>query len=88
MRLDAAHQLDRDRVLDLGQFVALELADAVLGGDRAAHSQHDLVHDRVHLVPAGDEGGRVGADRLADIVVDVAVAEMAERHRPRSPGSA
>ena len=47
-----AHQLDRDLVLDLGQFVALEHADAVLGGDRSAHPQHDLEHHRIDLVPA------------------------------------
>jgi hypothetical protein len=83
-RLDAAHQLDRDLVLDVGQFVALEHADAVLGGDRSAHPQHDLEHHGVDLVPARQEIGGVAADRLADIVVDVAVAEMAERHRPRA----
>src|SRR5437016_5659461 len=32
-RLDAAHQLDRDLVLDIGEFVALEHADAVFGRD-------------------------------------------------------
>ena len=83
-RLDAAHQLDRDLVLDVGQLVALEHADAVLGRDRAAHPQHDREHDRVDLVPARQEVRGVAADRLADIVMDIAVAEMAERHRPRA----
>src|SRR5258707_11074629 len=36
----------------------------------------------VHFVPPGEERLRVGADRLADVVMNVAVAEMAERHRP------
>src|SRR3954467_4677936 len=83
-RLDAAHQLDRDLVLYFGKFVALEHADAVFGGDRAPHPQHDREHDFVDLVPARHEIGGVAADRLADVVVDIAVAEMAERHRPRS----
>jgi len=56
----------------------------VLGGDRAAHPQHDGEHDGVDLVPPRKEVRGVGADRLADIVMDVAVAEMAERHRPRA----
>ena len=41
-------------------------------------------HRVVHLVPARQEFRLVGADRLGDVVVDVAVAEMAERHRPRA----
>ena len=41
-------------------------------------------YDRVDLVPAREEIRGVAADRLADIVMDVAVAEMAERHRPRA----
>ena len=35
-------------------------------------------------MPARHEVGCVAADGLADIVVDVAVAEMAERHRTRA----
>jgi hypothetical protein len=42
------------------------------------------MHDVVDLVPAREEVGLVGADRLADIVMDVAVAEMAEGHEPRA----
>src|SRR6266853_4269528 len=36
----------------------------------------------VHFVPPGEERWRVGANRLADVVMNVTVAEMAERHRP------
>src|SRR6202035_5214020 len=82
--LDGAHQFDRDLVLDLGQFVALEHADAVLGRDRSAHPQHDVEYPRVYLVPAAHEIRGIAAQGLADIVVDIAVAEMAERHRPRT----
>src|SRR5882757_4914104 len=83
-RLDPAHQLDRDLVLYFGKLVALEHADAVFGGDRSAHPQHDGEYDFVDLVPARHEIRGVGAERLADVIVDIAVAEMAERHRPRS----
>ena len=60
-------------------------ADAVLGRDRAAvASRTTAMHDGVDLVPAREECVLVGADRLRDVVVDVAVAEMAERHRAGS----
>src|ERR1700731_1029304 len=75
-RLEGAHQLDRNLVLHAGQFVALEHADALPGGNRSAHPQHDVEHDSVDLVPAGEEIRSVRTDRLADIVMDIAVAEM------------
>jgi alpha-ketoglutarate-dependent taurine dioxygenase len=82
-RLEAAHQLERDRVLHRRQEIALEHADAVLGRDRAAVFLHHGEDHGVHLVPALEKFGLVGADRLADVVVDIAVAEMAERHGAR-----
>src|ERR1700680_2118807 len=75
-RLDGAHQLDRDLVFHAGQFVALEHADAVLGGNRSAHPQHDLEYHRIDLVPAAHEIGGVAANGLTDIIMDIAVAEM------------
>src|SRR6185312_16783248 len=74
--LDAAHQFERDRVFHRRQQVAFEEPDAVLGGDRAAVFFHDREYDVVHLAPALEKRFFVGADRLADIVVDIAVAEM------------
>ena len=68
----------------VGKQVALHDADAVLGRDRAAVFQHDIEHDHVDVMPALEERGLVGIDRLRDVVVDVAVAEMAERQRPRA----
>ena len=58
--------------------------------NRAAHSERRAVHDGVHLVPARQEGGLVRADRLGDVEVHVAVAEMAERQRAgtRAPARA
>ena len=38
----------------------------------------------VERLPIAQEDRAIHAGRLADIVVDVAVAEMAERHRPRA----
>ena len=67
-----------------GSEFALELADAVLGRDRTVVFKHDLVDGVVDLAPALEELRAVGANRLADIEMHVAVAEMAERHRPRS----
>src|SRR5690349_20961109 len=83
---------DLSRVHDIGGVegaldAAHQLADAVLGRDRAAMRKHPSMHDMVHLVPAGDEGVLVGAERLGNIVMNIAVAHMAEgadagaRHR-------
>ncbi len=57
---------------------ALELANAVLGGVRAAEARDDSVHDLVHRLPGIEKGLLVGADRLRHVEVDVAVAEVAE----------
>ena len=43
--------------------------------------RHHAEHHRIDLVPALEELLLVGADRLGDVVMDVAVAEMAERQR-------
>src|SRR6202049_5215501 len=83
-RLDGTHQLDDDLVFRARQFLALELANAVLGGDRSAHPPHDVEYHRIDLVPAVHEIRGVAANGLADIIMDIAVAEMAERHRPRA----
>ena len=58
-------------------------------------ARDDRVHDLVHRRPLVEKGGLVGADRLADVKMDVAVAEMAKgddaraghegRRPPRSP---
>ena len=84
MRLSARIRSSATGSLTVGKQVALHDADAVLGRDRAAVFQHDVEHDLVHVMPALEERGLVGADRLGDVVVDVAVAEMAERQRPRA----
>ncbi|MNY39491.1 hypothetical protein D3C86_1741750 [compost metagenome] len=36
------------------------------------------MHDLVHIPPAAEEFGLVGTDRLGNIVMDIAVTQMAE----------
>ena len=80
--LDGAHQLDLDRRFVVGDLVALQAADAVLGADRPMKLTHDIVDDVVELLPPREIGRGVGAFRLGQVEVDVAVADMAEGHRP------
>src|SRR5580704_6590385 len=79
--LDGAHQLDLDRRFVMSDLVALEAADAVLGADRPVKLTHHTVNDVVELLPAREIRGGVGAFRLGQVEVDVAVADMAEGHR-------
>src|SRR5260370_35051133 len=81
-RLDGTHQLDRDLVFHLRQFIALEHPDAMLGGDRSAHPQHDVEYHRLGLVPAPKKIRRVAANRLADTLMAISVLDMADRHLP------
>ena len=53
-------------------------ADAVLGRDRAGMARDDRMDDLVHRRPVVEKRRLVGADRLADVEMDVAVAEVAE----------
>jgi hypothetical protein len=41
--LDGTHQLQRHRLLALGQFVALQRADAVFDGNRTAQCAHRVI---------------------------------------------
>ena len=87
-RLDPAHQLDLQRAFEAQQLVALQLADAVLGGDRAAEAGNDIVHRRGHRPPQRQIRRLVHAGRLRDVVVHVAVAEVTEGDRPRTGAQA
>ena len=69
-------------LLGVRQQIPLQAPDAVLGADRAFEIEHDLMHRRIQRLPIGEEHIAVHRHRLAHIVMDVAVAEMAERHRP------
>src|SRR5262249_21008484 len=56
----------------------LQAADAMLGADRAVEAAGEVVDDVVELGPALEELGRIGAGRLAQVVMDVAVADVTE----------
>ena len=77
---DLAHQRQLERRLARRELGPLEPADAVLGADRAAERRDQVEHLALHLVLQRDE--RLGRHRrgLQQVVVDVAIAQMAERH--------
>ena len=64
-RLEAAHQVEGDRVGVAREFLALQEADAVLGGDLAVQRLDDVVHDSVEAAPKIEEGGAVHLRGLA-----------------------
>src|SRR5271155_2200135 len=66
-RLDLAHDVERHGVLPVREPVALQLPDAVLGGERAGIAGDYRVDDLVHRLPSTEESGLVRADRLADV---------------------
>src|SRR5215831_18721507 len=78
-RLDGAHESEFDRCGDAGKLRSLQLPDAVLGRDRSAAGEHDVVHRTRDLIPAREKRGLVGAGRLSDVVVHVAIPEMPDR---------
>src|SRR5271166_3721856 len=80
--LDLAHHRKGGRILPAGEQAALELTDAMLGRIGAAEASDDSVNDLVHRIPAVEKSLPVCADRLRDIEMDVAVAEMAEGDHP------
>src|SRR5690606_14144082 len=57
---------------------ALEPAQAVFGRDRAVVAADHVVNDLGAFLPAADEGGDVLADARQDVVVQIAVADVAE----------
>ena len=84
--LDRAQGMDARRAAQARELGALQLADAVLGGDRAAGGGDQIVdqaRDRgaFGFVPVGR-----GVAAGADVEMDVAVAEMAEAAGDRRPG--
>ena len=60
------------------QLAALELADAVLGADAAAERIDDVVHNAVDLGLSRHEFGVLAGFRFGLVVVQVAVADVAE----------
>ena len=73
--LDLAQQRDGDRIAEAGQLVALELADAVFGGNRSAPFGHEVMDLRADRLAIGDlPGGGFYTGRCNDMEVDVAIA--------------
>ncbi len=52
----------------------------MLRADRAAHLAHNAMHDGIHLTPEIEKDFLVHAFRLAQIEMDIAIANMAERN--------
>ena len=78
--LDAAHGVELCLAAPVRHHAGLEAADAVFGREAAVEAAHHRVH-RIHdRVVLGEEPGGVGVLRLFQVEMNIAVAEMAERH--------
>src|SRR5687768_2998247 len=82
--LERAHEIERGRVLVSFELAHLGLADAVLGADAAAMLRDEVVHGAADLGRARRERAAVAAGRLAQVVVQVAVGEMAVGYQART----
>ena len=71
---------DFDRRLVAQRFVRLHRPETVLGGDRTAHASRDVIDQPGALVAVRAMDGLVGAGGRNYVVVDVAVADVAEGH--------
>src|SRR4051794_20490345 len=76
--LDRAQRVDAPRRRETGELGALQLADAVLGGDRAARGGDEVVDQFRDLLALGVVPAGRGVAAGADVEVDVAVAKVAE----------
>src|SRR5258706_13302153 len=86
--LELAHQLQFERRFIAPDFLALQLAQAVLGADRAAEASHTVVHDAVDRRRIPDKSIRGNPLGSGYVVVDVSVAEVSERHNAHAGISA
>src|SRR5882724_7183567 len=80
--LDRAHGVELDAAAVVGEFVDLELSDAVLGRDRAAIGHDDIVDGPADGLAVRHEALLVPARRRLTVEVNIAVTDMAERYRP------
>ncbi len=76
--LQRLHQPQGHGVLVEQKFVALEEADAMLRRDRTTALGRRIMHDAIEAMPLGQEGFRVHSDGLAEVEMDVPVADMPE----------
>src|SRR5260370_41436495 len=80
--LDGAHGVELYPAAVMGELVDLELADAVLGRDRAAIADHEVIDRAADRLGMRHEARFVPARRRLTVEVKIAVADMAERQRP------
>src|SRR5476649_1614635 len=80
--LQRAHDVELDLAAVVRKLIDLDAADAVLGRDRAAIGCHQIVDRAADLVAIGHELRLAPAGRRLAVEVKVAVANMAEWHRP------
>src|SRR5690606_15914015 len=76
--LDRTHEFELHRAFIPREFAALELADAVLGTAGASMLADTVVDQLVDGGLQRQEFGLAVADGAADVVMQVAVAQMAE----------
>ena len=79
--LEFAHQVQLQLVLVTRHLGKFQLSDAVLGTEQAAKIDDDVVDGFGDAIRLLEESLFVAADRLGDVVVDIAVAAMAKSDR-------
>jgi hypothetical protein len=80
--LDRAHGVELDSAAVMRELVDLQLADAMLGRDRAAIGHDNIVDGPADGRAVRHEALLVPTRRRLAVEVNIAVADMAERHRP------
>ena len=75
---DGLHGADFQRRLVAAGLFGFQATEAVFGGDGAVVAGDDVVDDLRALLPAGEEGFQITAQRAQHVIVDVAVADVAE----------
>src|SRR5207248_7926512 len=72
------HQLQLQRRLVTGDLLAFELTQPVLGADAAFALMHEIVHDSIDVRSIGDQRLIVLRVAARQVVVQIAVSEVAE----------
>src|SRR5690606_36249362 len=73
------YDLERDRMFVADELFSLQLADSVLGAEAAAVLRNEIMHRAMDPRGEREEFGGISADRLAQVEVQIAVAEMPVR---------
>ena len=84
--LDSPHEIEFKRGLVERENVSLELSDSMLGGNGAFKAMDEIMNKPVHFPCSGDECIVLSSDRARKVVMQIAIADMAEdRRRHRRP---